>query len=95
MAEAISSGAGSQGKFKRVTSLLSKRDGIVIGWILSIKIVLFLFGAVTYQILEILCFIGCQPILERNSHGVVIVVPCLLRQPVCLGILGVLSRIKS
>jgi Dolichyl-phosphate-mannose-protein mannosyltransferase len=52
MAEAISTGASSPGKFKRVTSLLSKRDGIVIGWTLSIKIVLFLFGAVTYQVLE-------------------------------------------
>lgn len=52
MVEAISTDAGSPGKFKRVTSLLSKRDGIVIGWILSIKIVLFLFGAVTYQVLE-------------------------------------------
>ncbi|MEY2543402.1 MAG: hypothetical protein QOE81_863 [Verrucomicrobiota bacterium] len=52
MTEAISTDASRPGKFKRVTSFLSKRDGIVIGWILSIKVVLFLFGAVTYQVLE-------------------------------------------
>jgi hypothetical protein len=38
-----------------------------------------------------LCFIGRQPILERNSHGVFFDVPRLLRQPVCLATLGVLS----
>jgi hypothetical protein len=52
MVEAVSADTVGPRGFKRFTSYLSKRDGIVIGWILSIKVVLFLFGAVTYQVLE-------------------------------------------
>ncbi len=38
--------------WNRLVGLLSKRDWLVVGWVLAIKGLLFLFGAKSYQIFE-------------------------------------------
>lgn len=48
----ISTDAIPEHKFRRALSVFLQRDGIVIGWTLAIKVLLFLFGAVAYQVLE-------------------------------------------
>lgn len=38
--------------FKRVISILPKRDWLVVGWLLAIKLLLLVFGGKSYQILQ-------------------------------------------
>src|SRR6267142_6166863 len=39
-------------KLKRVGSFVSSDDWIVIGWVFAIRVLLFIFGSKSYQILE-------------------------------------------
>src|SRR4030088_1840464 len=48
----ISTDAIPEHRFRRALTVFLQRDGIVISWTLAIKVLLFLFGAVAYQVLE-------------------------------------------
>jgi hypothetical protein len=52
------------GQPSRVVDLLSKRDWLVVGWVLAIKLLLFIFGVKSFQVLQNQRVIGVKAWLE-------------------------------
>ncbi len=52
MNEAENSSAINGGGLRRVVSLLPKRDWLVVGWVLAIKVLVFVFAVASYHVLQ-------------------------------------------